>query len=344
MIAIHDSPSGFHPRWINYCESNGISYRLVNCYSSRLISDLDGCRVLLWHHAQSDPRDILIARQILFALEHAGLHVFPDFRTAWHFDDKVGQKYLLEALTIEAMPAHVFTERQAALDWANTAEFPKVFKLRRGAGSAGVQLVRNKGQAQKLIRRAFGRGFPVYDPWGSLKDRYLKFRLGLTGIKDVFKGLARLLYRPRFSRILGSEKGYVYFQDFASANDSDTRVVVIGSRAFAIQRHVRPGDFRASGSGLIDHDPSNIDQRCIELAFSAARKLGGTCICFDFVLDAESLPKVIEISYGFSQTGYEACPGFWTSDFRYHPGRFDPQGWMVEQILEKAMSAKPMSS
>ena len=39
-------------------------------------------------------------------------------------------------------------------------------------------------------------------------------------------------------------RGYVYFQDFIPDNQFDTRVTVIGNRAFAFIRKVRPGDFR----------------------------------------------------------------------------------------------------
>ncbi len=52
----------------------------------------------MWHFHQGSPRDILFAKQLIFALQTSGKRVFPDFNTVWHFDDKVGQKYLLEAI------------------------------------------------------------------------------------------------------------------------------------------------------------------------------------------------------------------------------------------------------
>lgn len=331
MIAIHDSTTGFHPRWVAYCQQNAIPYRLVNCYDSDIIQQLQGCRALMWHHGQSNPRDILIARQILSALEHAGLKVFPDFRTAWHFDDKVAQKYLFEALDIPSVPAHVFVERDKALAWVESTEFPKVFKLRRGAGSAGVQLVRNSQQARRLIKRAFGRGFPVYDPWGSLKERLYKMRSGQASLISLLKGAARIIYPPRYSKILGRERGYVYFQDFIPENDSDTRVIVIGERAFGIRRMVRPGDFRASGSGRISYAREDIDERCVYMAFRVTKNLGSDCAALDFVFNAEGSPSVIEVSYGFITEVYDPCEGYWDQDMQWHPAEIEPQGWMVEQ-------------
>ena len=335
MLAIHDSPSGFHPRWIAYCKRQGIPYRKVRCYDSDVIQQLDGCRALMWHYGQSHPKDVLVSRQILFALEHAGIKVFPDFRTAWHFDDKVAQKYLFEALGIPAVPAHVFVDRHEALAWVDKAEFPKVFKLRRGAGSAGVRLARNPTEARQLIKHAFGRGFPIYDPWGSLKERLYKFRLGQMTISDVAKGLARFAFPPQYTKILGRERGYVYFQDFLPGNDCDIRVVVIGGRSFGIRRLVRAHDFRASGSGRIAYRREDIDERCVGLAFQISDKLGGDCVALDFVFDTNREPRLLEVSYGFMKEGYDSCAGYWDRDLNWHPGSFDPQGWIIEELWKE---------
>ena len=333
MLAIHNSASGFHPRWVDYCERNGISYCRVNCYASDIVDQVKGYQALMWHHGQSDPRDILIARPILSALEHSGIKVFPDFRTAWHFDDKVAQKYLFEALDIPAVPAHVFVARENALAWIKQAEFPKVFKLRRGAGSAGVRLVRDRTQARRLVRKAFGRGFALYDPWDSLKERVYKWRLGKFPVTEILKGLARFVYRPRYSSILGRESGYIYFQDFLPDNDCDIRIIVIGDRAFGIRRLVRPDDFRASGSGRITYAREDLDERCVQIAFEATAKLGSDCMALDFVYDQEKNPRILEVSYGFSPGPYDSCTGFWDRHMNWHAGDFDPQGWMVERVL-----------
>jgi len=333
LLAIHDSKFGFSPRWIKYCNDNGIPYKLVDCHADDIIRQLEPCSALLWHYSQSDPRDLLIARQILLALEHAQFTLFPDFRTAWHFDDKVGQKYLFDALKIPTMNTYVFVERSDALKWAATADYPKVFKLRHGAGSSNVQLVHNAAQAERLIARAFRRGFPVYNPWDNLKDRFYKWRLGKYGALELLKGVARFFYPPRFSRVLGRETGYVYFQDFAANNDSDIRVIVIGERAFGIRRWTRPDDFRASGSGRISYEPDKVDIECVELAFQISKKIGSSCTAFDFVRKADGSLAVLEISYGFIASGYDECPGYWDSDLIWHEGRFNPQGWVIDLCL-----------
>ena len=105
----------------------------------------------MWHFSQGNHKDNLIAKQILFALEHTGLLVFPNFNTSWHFDDKVAQKYLFERIGAPLVSSYSFYSKSEALDWIEQTTFPKVFKLRGGAGSQNVQLIYSKNQAIKIL-------------------------------------------------------------------------------------------------------------------------------------------------------------------------------------------------
>src|SRR5690625_5782760 len=153
-IAIHHRPGSFSDRWIEYCDQEKISYKIVNCYENDIIEQVADCDVLMWHHHHGHFKDVLAARKILFALEHAGIKVFPDFHTGWHFDDKVAQKYLLEAIGAPMVPSYVFYDQKEALSWARSTQYPKVFKLKGGAGSANVKLVNSRKQAEKLDRKS----------------------------------------------------------------------------------------------------------------------------------------------------------------------------------------------
>jgi glutathione synthase/RimK-type ligase-like ATP-grasp enzyme len=289
----------------------------------------------MWHHSHGSPKDILVARQILSALEHTGFIVFPDFRTAWHFDDKVAQKYLFERLDAPTPKAYVFFDKREALAWTATTTFPKVFKLRGGAGSANVRLASTRKQAVSLIRRAFTRGFPNYDSLGNLKERWRKYRMGKTTLADVLKGLVRLIYAPPFAKVMGREVGYAYFQDFIPDNDFDIRVILIDEKAFALKRFVRQGDFRASGSGVFSYAREDFDERCVQIAFDLTARIESQSAVYDFVFDANGNPLVVELSYGFLAEGYDACPGYWDKNLEWHEGPFNPQGWMVDLVVKK---------
>jgi len=337
-IAIHHKKTGFAPRWIEYCDDQSIPYKLVNCYDSNIMDQLADCDALLWHHSQQNPADLLIAKQILFAAEQAGMVVFPNFNTGWHFDDKVGQKYLLEGIEAPLVPSYAFYDKKEALNWVTETDFPKVFKLRGGAGSTNVKLVHSRQQAKKLIYRTFGRGFENFDRWGTFQDRLRKFSWSTEGLVNIAKGLARFVYPPHYSRVMGRERGYVYFQDFIPDNTYDTRIIVIDGKAFGLRRYVRKNDFRASGSGNFAYERELFDERCVKLSFDMTDQLGLQVGAFDFVFDENDQPLVVEVSYGYSASGYYDCPGYWDSNLQWHEGKFYSQDWMVDLVVKEVES------
>ena len=340
MIAIHGKKGGFTPRWIAYCEENAIPYKLVNCYANDLIQQIEGCDALMWHHAQQTPTDLLVAKQILFAVQQTGIVTFPDFNTAWHFDDKVGQKYLFERIGAPLVPSYVFFDEASALAWIEEATFPKVFKLRGGAGSTNVKLVKSKMQAQKIIYKAFGSGFENFDRLGTFEDRLRKFKWSKSGLVDLAKGVVRFVYPPRYSKVLGKEMGYVYFQDFVPNNEYDTRIIVIDDKAFGLRRYVRKNDFRASGSGSFAYERELFDERCVQISFEMTDRLRTQCAAYDFVFDENNTPLVVEVSYGYVKEVYYPCTGYWDRGLNWHQGGFNSQAWMVDLVLKQIREKK----
>lgn len=338
MIAIHHRDKGFSQKWIEYCETRGISYKLVDCYDSDIVAQLAGCTILMWHWAHNDHKAILFARQLICSIELMGIKVFPDSQTCWHYDDKVGQKYLLEAIDAPLVPSYVFYKQSDALAWLNTTSFPKVFKLRNGAGSENVLKVASAKKAKQLIRKAFGSGFSARTRLSLLKERVWRFRRdkSIQSLLLVAKGLARLAIPTIQEKMFPAERNYAYFQDFLPDNDCDIRVIVIGSRAFAIKRMVREGDFRASGSGKIVYDPSEIPPQCLKIAFDVTSRIYAQCVAYDFVFDAEGEPKIVEIGYAFNVKVYLPCPGYWDQDLNWTPGSFRPEYFMIEDLIDKA--------
>ena len=336
-IAIHvagPSAAGvenFAARWIDYCSRNGISFRQVDCHRSDIFDQLQGCSALMWHFSPDVP-DRLFAKQLLASLTIGGLRVFPTPKTMWFSNDKVVQSYLLKSIAAPIPDFHVFYGRDEALAWAAHATYPIVFKLREGAGGENVSLVRTEKDAQRIIRRAFGRGFETYRRVPSLRERIRKTRSKAGLFEAILKGSFRLIVPPRYSAVAGRHRDYVYFQEFVAGNDHDIRIVVIGSRAFALKRGVRRGDFRASGSGIWNHDKDEFKLATIETAFRVAKRLGSQCVAFDFIHRNDE-PLVVEIDFGFTPSGYDKCPGYWGDDLVWNEGDFDPYGWMVEEVL-----------
>lgn len=341
-IAIHHDKASwsFSNEWIRYCQDNGYDYKIVNAFDSDIIDQIKDCEIFMWHHNHMIHRDRLIAKQILYSLQQSGKVVFPDFNTGWHFDDKLGQKYLLEACDAPLVPSYAFYDWERAKSWINHTDFPKVFKLRGGSGSSNVMLIHSRREALKLTKKALRNGIPVYNKKIYLKEALRRFRNGKSGFKDIAKALAHYVVKTPLQRESGNEIGYVYFQDFIPDNTFDIRVVVInGKYGLGEKRYTRKGDFRASGSG--DFDYEGIDVNAVKTAFDVAKKLKLQSVAFDFVLNNQGSPLIVEMSYGFGTHGISHVPGYWTDDLQWHKNsNFNFYGEMIEDAIRKVKSEK----
>ena len=336
-IAIHQKAGSFSDRWIPYCEDNNIPFKIVDCYDSDIIAQLNDCDGLLWHWTLNDYKAILFVRQLTLSLELKGIKVFPNINTSWHYDDKVGQKYLLEAIDAPLVKSYVFYSKQDALKWLKTTSFPKVFKLRNGASSSNVRLIKDKHKARKMVNKAFGKGFPVISPIGRLKERIYKLKRNkdMASLKLVIGGLARLFIPNDVEKFSYREKGYIYFQDFIPNNEFDTRVVIVGDRCYSYRRYVRTNDFRASGSSNYSFDPKLTDKKVIEIAFEVTARLGAQSMAYDFIYD-NGVPKIVEISYCFcmGQNSLDECPGNCDSNFVWYDEEVKSQIYMIENFIK----------
>jgi glutathione synthase/RimK-type ligase-like ATP-grasp enzyme len=213
-----------------------------------------------------------ISRRVVADLNRQGVRTLPTAREALWYDDKGAQ---LEALE-RWMPRTVyFRSEPAARLWLTTsARFPLVSKSIDGSGSKGVRILRSAREARLELARAFtAPGIPsVYDRW---------------------------------------QLGYVYWQDFIPDQPCDYRVCVVGPYLYGLVRSVRPGDFRASGSGLF-RNITLADEReraACALAAEIAAALPTEWMAFDIVFDGDR-PVVLEMSSAWTMRAYETAPCF----------------------------------
>ena len=340
-VAIQGTSSTYSARWIEYCRENQIDHEVVDCYDSGIIAKLKDFDAVLWSFKHKSATDLLMARHVFTAAEQMGLAVFPDHKTCWHFDDKIAQKYLLEAVDAPICPSYVFYDKETALTWLKTAEYPLVRKLRRGAGSYNVGLVHSFAEAKKYCARAFGKGFPAL-PASVLGDALtIRKKQGFGALWRKIRSARSVLARRRKQRgMMQREKGYVLFQKFMPDNSYDTRITVVGDRAWGFIRGVRKNDFRASGSGVIDYDLANVDMECVRIAFATTRAIDAQSVCYDFVKDVEGKPWIVEISYGYVPEAIYACKGLWDERLNWHDGQMWPEHAILEDLIEAVRKRK----
>lgn len=94
-------------------------------------------------------------------------------------------------------------------------------------------------------------------------------------------------------------------QEFCPGNTGDLRLNVIGDRVMGFRRRNRPGDFRASGSGLLDY-PSELPQDAIELAWKISTQAGFDSMAYDFVRRGDAW-TILEISYAYVDAAVRDC-------------------------------------
>ncbi|UYP48011.1 hypothetical protein NEF87_004296 [Candidatus Lokiarchaeum ossiferum] len=334
-IAIHcTEKENFCQDWIKYCINNKINYKKVNCLSANIFKDLDDCDILLWHWNHLNYSQYLIAKEFLFIIEfYSDISIFPNFKTGWHFDDKIAQSILLERIQAPIPKYWTFFDEKSALEHKNEIEYPVVFKLRKGSGSSNVKLIKNKSMFEKEVKMMFSIGKnPTNNYIGdAIKKKgiftYLKhiLKIGLvTAIKRYFKFQKKTKSFPK-------ERDYFYIQEFIKDCDRDYRVIVIGDYAYAFERFVRKNDFRASGSGKFRIDQQSIDKNLINIGFKIADKLNTDCITFDFVKSGRGY-VILEISYGFVPWKWES---FWNRELKIIQEPLNPVDLIIKNIIQK---------
>lgn len=335
VVAIHGT-NGFARRWPESVRRLGGEVRQVNGYSPYLLEQLEGCDAFLWHINQDNTRDLLYSRSILTSVEEMGIRVYPNHTTSWHFDDKVAQKYLLESIGAPLAETWVFFDKEEAHNFLESAEYPLVFKLRRGAGSLNVRLIRTKKEGHRLVHKMFGTGVRVAPPLERASRALARIRRQVPHkdplwIRTKRAGslfLDQTLYPQR-------ERRYILFQRFISGNDYDIRVTIIGKKAFVYKRGVRNGDFRASGSGRLNHLTKNdIPYDMVKIAIKISQRFGFQSMAYDFVRDKSTdQPLLLEMSFGFVPDYVYDCHGYISDDLSWISGHFRPEDLIVEDMI-----------
>lgn len=339
----YDTKGAYSPMWMRLLQAAGHDVRLVDVYRADILDQVRGCHGFMWRHGQL-PNMRQIARRILPVFEkELGLVVYPDQNSCWHYDDKIAQRYLLDAAKIPIPNTWVWYDRSLAKKWARTAKYPLVIKLWGGCVSQNVGLVASFKEAELWIEKLFERGVHKLSEknlthWPLSKRRIVTaVKLLLTG-SDPNKKLDEKAWELH--------KNYVLFQEFLPRNPFDIRIVVIGNRAFGFRRFNRPNDFRASGSKNVSIDPKYVPLETVRLGFQLANHLKTQSIAIDCLRKGEEW-VVVEMSYTFPHFTTHECPGHWelqgepdTGELIWLDGQMWPEEAQVIDFLER-LNANP---
>ncbi len=301
-------------------EKYGIPFEEIDCYASDIISRMDDYSGIFWWYSHYVTADKMEAQNILDIAEKKGLKVYPDHNTAWHFDDKIAEMYAFQSVGAPIPESFVFYREDECLKWLETeAGFPLVGKLRNGSGSTNVRILKDAAKARKFCHRMFTKG---YDSAPSLLYKtYSKVQStrDWKTLVERFRKIPNFLKARSSAKRISIEKDYCYFQEFVPNDGYDLKVAVVGDKLGYFARHVRKGDFRASGGGDFYYDKSLLTEQIIKDAFRVADELRTQCIGFDFVVDRRTgKGLIIEMCHGFDQHAVYDAGGYFDRDCIWH--------------------------
>lgn len=316
-------------QYITYARDMDITIKIVDCHADDIITQLEDADALVWHWTHAQYEDKRNAKNILTAVQIKGILAYPDINTCASFDDKVAQKYLLEALQAPLVSTHVFFDYSQAKQWIAQAKYPIVHKQAGGAGSTNVALIHNEKEAQKICKKRFASHSNLREIFGN---------------KTNLRAMLRYYVKADNERFMGKDKGFVLFQEFLPNNSYDIRVTIIGDKAVIFKRYVRDNDFRASGSGKIDYVVSECDKLAVPIAFEVAEQLKSQTMAFDFAYSQEKELKIIEISYGFVSKAVENAGGYYDKEMGWHAQPVVAEREVIQMLIDKIVASTESKS
>jgi glutathione synthase/RimK-type ligase-like ATP-grasp enzyme len=329
----------FSDRWFQLAKEHGIAGIAVDVFSKDVIAQIASCDAFMW---RCDPSALprLYAKRLLYAIEEGlGIPVFPNLKSSWHFEDKIGQYYFLSAAGIPTPATSIFWKREQAERYCETAEYPFVLKLSAGYQASNVRLVRDRQEALFYVDQLFAHGVTALGYRPASRSRQLLRRL--RAVTTLAKG--HHPYAPTEQAEL--QHGYFFAQEFLPGNDFDVRITIIGDRAFVFRRLNRPDDFRASGSGRIDWNPRQVGDELVRFAFDVARKLDAQTVALD-ILRRGSEPVIVELTLSYASWAVRDCPGHWelygnheTGDLKWVDGSMRPEDAIFTDFVTPLLEA-----
>jgi glutathione synthase/RimK-type ligase-like ATP-grasp enzyme len=311
---------------------NGIKTRHLHIGDNSFWQDVKEIDAFIYRFSVPDEERYIASIIIPIIETELDKKCYPNSATVWTYDDKIKQYYQSKSLGLPMVPSRVFFNIETAMEWAESASYPVVFKLPGGAGSTNVVLVHTFSEAKKIINRIFASG---------IKSGQIPTKGNLRWYNNSLYKHLRLWAGKKYRQIISEDtvcfwqvyKNCAMFQQFLPHNEYDTRITVIGDRAFAFRRINRLNDFRSSGSGLIDYSLEKIDLVFVEKSFEASRKMRVQSMAYDWLYGENREPYFCEMSYGFDGPAVARCSGYWDSRLNWHEGHLTPEYCILQDLL-----------
>jgi len=293
------------PYWTKYerfLRNNQFPFEYYDIHRSDWLATSEQFDVIIGAIGGRGPEIEEHKRKTFFLEKYCRKVCFPSFETLMWYEDKIYQYEWLRMFNFPVIETFISHSYQETLESIPQFDYPLVTKVPVGAGSLGVELIKNHKQSESVARQAFS---PV----------------------------GRSTYWPYLR-----QKDYVYFQKFQPNDGYDLRVIAVGNKVFGYYRDVPPREFRASGMGLVRKGA--LPEDAVQLAMQVIRKLDLVIAAVDLLRDPAGKLHIIEMSAFIQvetagQLHVDGVPGAYVFDssggYHFKPGKF----WIQELALSE---------
>jgi len=252
---------GPYPRWTKYrrfLEHNGFEYGIYNLHAHDWLEKVQGYDVIIgmpssefWHLEET-------RKKYRFIEAHLGKATYPSPEHAALYEDKELEACLAEICGIPFAKTYVSHDRNDAHRLVDILNYPVVSKIFPASGSIGVELVRNRQAAHRLVEQAFSH----------------------NGRKSHLVALR--------------QKNYIYLQEYIPSDGYDLRVIVVGNWLFGNYRKAPDGDFRASGMYLGEFRA--LPEEAMRIALQVNAFVKSPAMAVDMLHSPDGAYRIIEMS------------------------------------------------
>lgn len=224
---------------------------------------------------------------VVLGLELRGCVVIPSSKYLKATNNKV----FMEILRPQKLPGkycdrcRFFGSYEELLAASGNFSYPQVVKSASGACSLGVHLANDR---QDLLRKA------------KIVSRSMNV---MEELKDLIRSAKHKGYRRE-----SLHRNKFIVQEYVAGLDNDWKVLVFWDKYYILRRKNRPGDFRASGSGLFSFD-EEVDTDILTTAEEIFQCFDIPMLSLDLAKDRDNKIHLIEMQFVyFGTTTLEKSP------------------------------------
>lgn len=293
------------PKFERFLKVNHIPYEDYDINRSDFIKEGKKYDIIVWRTETSYAKQWEAADKVEIIQNHLGKTTLPTSESLWMDEDKIREQYLFEINNLPAIKTFISHSKDEVTHYIENCAYPFISKDKICACGKGVHMIKNKRQAKALCNKIFSSGQKTNESYVRQKD-------------------------------------YVYFQEFVPNYGFDLRIVMIGDSYFGYYRYPDNGDYKASGSGIVEK--KQLPQDVMLLA-----KKVRECLPKSISLAVDFLQDKRDDNYYIIETcifiGIESCEQLMVngvsgryiekdSVFTFESGRFWVQELMMQELMK----------